>query len=441
MATEKYLELCEEAQKKKLKLAKAQQKQISKIYNDMYINVCKKLSKADPKCLSKRYLEEMKKELEKEMIATNKKVINAIKKNMNQSSDLANKVQLDFFMFVNKDYDLNMKLTFSSMFSKIPKDAMNEILFGTAYKDRNGLSERIWMHTKKFEKDIDYIIAEGIANKRSAYDIAKDLEKYVNPNATKEWEWGKVYPKTNKKIDYNTQRLARTAVNHAFQQAQKRSCEKNPYVEGIKWLTSNSHSRTCQLCKDRAIQNDYNLGEGVYPIKDSPLDHPNGLCTTIPYIPISLEDIGSELRRWIDGENNPKLDDWFKKYGEEFDGVKKDVKKNTKAESTDKNSDIISSKEWLKSSFSSQKKFEQHFKHLKEYNNIKPEEYLDIARKLLSESLSDDVEGFVSNQGWVFKYRKSTNDFAMGHPKGTISTLFKPSEGYVYYLGEKDKYI
>ena len=55
-------------------------------------------------------------------------------------------------------------------------------------------------------------------------------------------------------------------------------------------------------------------------VKDLPLDHPwpNGVCTTVPEIPMSLEEIGTELRSWIDGEQNIKLDKWFKDYGEDF---------------------------------------------------------------------------------------------------------------------------
>ena len=310
MASKDYLKLCEEAQKKKLKLMKAQEKQIKQIYNDMYLNVSKKLSKVNPNTLSKRYLEELKKVLEKEIRSSNNQVKKIIKKNMEKSSELANNVQLDFFMSINNQYDLNMKDTFSSMFSKIPKEAMNEILFGKAYKDRKGLSERIWEYTKRFNKDIDYVIAEGIANKKSTYEIAKDLEKYVNPDAAKDWEWNKVYPNTSKKVDYNAQRLARTSINHAFQQAQKRSCEKNPYVEGIRWISANIHGRTCELCRERDNQ--------IFSVKDVPLDHPNGLCTTVPEIPMNLEDIGTELRSWVDGESNNKLDKWFKDYGEDF---------------------------------------------------------------------------------------------------------------------------
>ena len=309
MASKDYLELCKEAQKKKLKLMKKQEKQIKEIYNDMYLNVSKKLKKVNPNTLHKRYLEELKKELEKEIKVSNNQVKKIIKKNIEKSSELANNVQLDFFMSINDKYNLNMGDTFSSMFSKIPKEAMNEILFGKAYKDRKGLSERIWLDTKKFNKDIDYVVAEGIANKKSTYDIAKDLEKYVNPKASKEWEWSKVYPNANKVVDYNVQRLARTSIQHAFQQAQKRSCKKNPYVEHIRWLSFNS-SRTCELCNSRNNQ--------LYKTNDVPLDHPNGLCTTIPEISKSLDEIGKELRLWIDGEANTKLDKWFKKYGKEF---------------------------------------------------------------------------------------------------------------------------
>lgn len=309
MASKDYIKLCQEAQNNKLKLAKKQEKQIKQIYNDMYLNVSKKLQKSNPGSLNERYLDQLRKDLEDEIRTVNTKVSKIIKKNTETSSELASNVQLDFFMSINDKYDLNLGPTFSSMFTKIPKQAMNEILFGKVYKDNKGLSDRIWQYTNKFEKDIDYIIAQGIANKKSIYEIAKDLEKYVNPNAVKDWEWRKVYPNSNKKIDYNAQRLARTAINHAFQQAQKRSCSKNPYVEGIKWITSNSH-RTCELCKSR--------NGTIYKVNEVPLDHPNGLCTTVPEIPMTLDEIGTELREWINGESNSKLDKWFSEHGEDF---------------------------------------------------------------------------------------------------------------------------
>ena len=44
----------------------------------------------------------------------------------------------------------------------------------------------------------------------------------------------------------------------------------------------------------------------------------NGMCVTIPVIPMDLEDIGEELNGWINGANNPKLDKWLGESIEEF---------------------------------------------------------------------------------------------------------------------------
>ncbi|XTR36648.1 hypothetical protein ACQQ2T_08765 [Paraclostridium tenue] len=309
MYSKYYLMLCKEAQEKKIKLSKNQEQQIKQIYNDMYKDLSRKLKKVSSGTLTERYLKELQKELAKEIKEVHIRVENTIKNNIEKSSELANNVQLDFFMLINDKYNLNMKDTFAGMFSRIPKQAMEEILSGEVYKDRKGLSERIWQYTKKFNKDIDYVIAEGIANKKSTYEIAKDLEIYVKPKSSKPWDWSKVYPNASKTVDYNAQRLARTAVSHAFQQAQKISCQRNPFVTGIKWLTSNSH-RTCELCNSR--------NGVVYKIDDVPLDHPNGMCTTIPVIEKELGQIGDELRNWLDGWHNPKLNIWFEEYGEKF---------------------------------------------------------------------------------------------------------------------------
>lgn len=54
--------------------------------------------------------------------------------------------------------------------------------------------------------------------------------------------------------------------------------------------------------------------------------------------------------------------------------------------------------------------------------------------------MSEDVEGFVSDIGFVFKYKKSRNDFALGRLDGFISTIFKPDEEYKYWLDQIKKY-
>jgi hypothetical protein len=49
-----------------------------------------------------------------------------------------------------------------------------------------------------------------------------------------------------------------------------------------------------------------------------PLDHPMGRCTFTYEIPMSLDEIGKELRSWIDGKSNTKLNKWFSEYGLDF---------------------------------------------------------------------------------------------------------------------------
>lgn len=251
MACKEYLKLCYEAQNKKLKLMKKQEKQIVEIYKELYLETSKKINSLDPNSLGTRYAKVMKDIFEQEIRKANKKVNKLVKANAETSSQLANYVQLDFFNMLNKKYELNMENTFISMFGSVNKDAVKEIVFGGAYKDRKGLSERIWQDTRKKTKDIEDIIVKGLSNKTSAKDLAKELLDYINPSINNP--------------GYCSKRLARTVINHAFQMAQKRSCANNPFVEGIEWRTGN-HNRTCELCKSR---------EGVvYDVKNLPLDHP-----------------------------------------------------------------------------------------------------------------------------------------------------------------------
>lgn len=103
--------------------------------------------------------------------------------------------------------------------------------------------------------------------------------------------------------------------------------------------------------------------------------------------------------------------------------------------------DTKSGKVWLNAEFSSQKKFNKHIeKHLKEYNGINEKEYLEIARKLLASKVNENIEGFTSKLGFVFRYNKDTNDFAIGRPDGYISTLYKPVEGYEHWLQQIKDY-
>lgn len=184
----------------------------------------------------------------------------------------------------------------------VPKDIVESLLTGKLYKGNWSLSHAIWADAKSKQNDIVEIVAKGIAENRSAYDIAKDLEKFVDPKARKDWDWSKVYPGTSKKIDYNAQRLARTMVSHAYQQSLERVCKNNPFVTGYIWQAAMTE-RTCEICAER---------DGKFFAKgDLPLDHPNGMCTFEAVIPDSMEQIADRLADWAHGSEDKAIDLWY----------------------------------------------------------------------------------------------------------------------------------
>ncbi|WXR61221.1 hypothetical protein WG909_13100 [Peptostreptococcaceae bacterium AGR-M142] len=324
MASDLYKKLCKEAQNNKLNLTKKNFKTIRDMFKELSKELEIKAVKAKRKSLSERFLLDYKKSIDRSLKIVREELYKNNKKIIIESAKYANEVQLSFFNTINNQFDLGLDKTFNVVFSKVPEDAIKEIIRGEMYKDRKGLSLRIWTDTNNMSKDIDYIISKGIAEKKDVYSLSKDLEMYVNPEAKKTFEYNKVYPGTRKQIDFNAQRLARTSINHAFFLSNIRSCKRNPFLEGMKWELSMSHHERQVIkfgpdeCDDYTEQNEYNMGRGVFPLSELPLPHPQCLCSQYAVLSKSLEDIGVDLGKWVRGENNPSLDNWYKKYYLDF---------------------------------------------------------------------------------------------------------------------------
>jgi len=185
----------------------------------------------------------------------------------------------------------------------IVASVLNGKLYGPLPDGSNWtLSKAIWNTTEHTQKTIESIIAEGIARNASALDIARQLEYFIDPSKRKDYDISEVYPGATGVIDYNAFRLARTAVSHAYQQAILRATEKNPFVEGLQWHTAGDH-RVCEICNEYEEQDAYDLGVGVFPKDEVPMDHPMGRCTLIPVMP-SMDDIADAIANWINGEED-----------------------------------------------------------------------------------------------------------------------------------------
>lgn len=314
-----YEKIALETRRKVSKLTLQQQQELLRLYRGSIEELTLKISKSKDKTLNQRWLVEYKKELAK----TNKDLMKELSKSVRgfttKAAKYGTETEQQIMHNIFKNAGIDPGEHFINMFSQVQGNVIKDIVSGNLYKDNKTLSSRIWHYGKDFEKDIQYTINQAILEKKSAIELAADLEKYVLDPAKRDSNWGSSYPLLRSKVvDYNAMRLSRTSINHAYQTATVQSSGMNPFVEGIKWRSAQIHGRTCELCIERATTDQFGLGEGIFPKDDVPLDHPNGLCTMIPHILKSTDEVATELRDWYDGAYNPKLDTWYNEYGEYF---------------------------------------------------------------------------------------------------------------------------
>lgn len=242
----------------------------------------------------------------------------------------------DFYSYLNGKYELNIPKELLDYAYNINDDVLASILNGGFYKDNRSLSDRIWKNVNGSMEDIQYILTKGIAGGKSYLDIIKDLEAHVNPEAKKPWDFRKVYPGIrSRKIDYNAQRLLRTSITQMFQLESNKKAKENPYITRGKWNLSSQHY-------DRQVKHfgedecDRYAGK-LFHLSKIPLQHPQCLCYITYEIPKSLDEIGTELRDWLDGKENKKLDKWA--------GISNNSQKNPKTKPKNINTNTNTFKE------------------------------------------------------------------------------------------------
>ena len=198
----------------------------------------------------------------------------------------------------------------------LKSDVINRIYTGKIYQGKWNLSSAIWGDNQAKINEMNSIIAKGVAENKSLYEISKSLERYVNPNARKSYEWNKMFPGSRKNVDYNAQRLARTTIQHAYQQSFVSATFYNPFIEAYRWVTSGGHN-VCQLCLDRESLDEYGLGNGIFPKDKLPLDHPNGMCTFEVVMSMTDDEISDCIADWYMGIGDKRMNkqlDKFSKY-------------------------------------------------------------------------------------------------------------------------------
>lgn len=298
------------AEKLRDRLTKEQEQEIANTYKQVADKVKKKLKSIPDNgtatsALKKQQLQQLKKLLDSEYKSMRDKIGKQIEQKAKETTQGP----------INAAKEFAKKLGFVKLegsYASVPNDVISSIVTGQVYDGDWSLSSALWKDVQHKQKDINKVIADGVSMNKSAFDIAKDLEEYVDPKAKKSWDWKKVYPGVSSKIDYSAQRLARTMPAHAYQQSLEATVKNNPFIDGYIWH-SGTGKRTCEICRER---------DGKFFAKGKlPMDHPNGRCTFITKGQ-SMMDISDRLADWVNGKSDKGID----KYMEDLYGKVKQEK-------------------------------------------------------------------------------------------------------------------
>lgn len=327
MTAQEYLDRMEKTRAAHLKNIDTTGKRIQGIYMQAARDMAQTVAEAKEGSLTRRWALDYEQALEKRIQQMRRELGLAITGGMRTSARLPGETIEGWLSDALKQ--CGVEGSFTGVLSSTPDEALRGLLDGRMYRDGKSLSRRIWDKTAYLQGNIEDIVAQGIAQHRSALKIAKDLEAYVNPKAKMPVSWLKIYPDIpfDRQIDYNAQRLARTAINHAYWAANVETALRNPFCTAMHWALSASHyerqvARFGEDVCDTYASHEEGLGRGNYPIRNVPMPHAQCLCIQYQVVP-SLEETADRLSHWLDGGEDAGLEKAFGEWKAVNNGSKK----------------------------------------------------------------------------------------------------------------------
>lgn len=252
--------------------------------------------------------------------------------------------------------------------------------------DGKNWSQRVWHNVGKLQEELNSSLLDCVISGKTTKELKQKLQK----------DFG---------ISYNR---AKSVVNTEMAHIQTQSAAQRYKDSGVEYyeFLADTDKSTCDICAALDGKR-FKLIE-MKPGENAPPMHPNDRCCIIPVIEKKEEDL-----------TLPKNSGNIKPLEEKMNN---NIKENTNI--------------WENAQFPDKKSEEKHKKHLSEYGDISFEEYVQGARKLLSQPISSTIDGFTNNAGAIYRYDIPNNDFAIGKD-GVIFTRFKPKDGKEYWEGVK----
>jgi len=267
----------QDAEKARNSIALEQRREIKRLYSDWAEEVSDRADVYSRMTTSSSVLMERNlRDLEDMLIRSSERVSGnvegIVKKNIRNMSSVVVSSHTQWIGSIGVRIGGSMAASYVS----VPDTIVQRLVMGQIYKSGWSLSGSIWTDNQRTQKQIYEIVAGGVAQNKSVYEISKELERWVNPDKRNPWnlrnaQGRKIYPRS---VDYNSQRLARTLTQHAYQQSLVESTKNNDLITGFKWVANGS--RACDVCLDK--------NGTIYPKDELPLDHPNGMCVFPPVV-------------------------------------------------------------------------------------------------------------------------------------------------------------
>lgn len=285
-----YARYMERARTEAFRRLHAYDRQVARIYLDLYSQVSAELDKATTD-FAKWHLQETLSNLRRLADEAQRGYETLIDKALREAAG----IQTDYFQKGSSEFwealdkRAGIKVDLDKMVTRIPTEAVR-ILYARTYEDGLYLSDRIWKVGQASRAGINRIVTQGLARGLHYDDprIAEQLKRFlqparlgkkVSPSVTRTLKDGTKFTYRQRPVSYDAVRLLRNEYMESFKTAQHLTAERNPACYGEQWLLSMQHPDIGCACEDYA-QHDEGLGEGVFALGDLPATpHCACLCT------------------------------------------------------------------------------------------------------------------------------------------------------------------
>lgn len=297
----------------------------------------------------------------------------------NQIAELSKKFEEEFWCIYEA-----MALTSQEAFSSMSKEGARQLINQIWCADGKSWSQRVWNNTDRLQQALNDKLTECVITGKTTSQLKKFLQD----------EFG---------VSYNrADTIVRTEMAHIQTQAARQRYQEYG-IQEIE-IYADTDNRTCPICAK--------LDGKRFGINDSlPIPaHPRCRCCALPVI---KEGVKGKL---FTPESEPTI-------------MKSKAATKSKKEAVDKVHELQQS--GTKLHFF--KRTHSHQRHAEELTGLTGDEawekYEEMADEFLKKEIDgEDMEGFVSEGGWLFKFQHTTQLLGILSDKGTISTLYIPDE-------------